>query len=108
MNFESGSHVQSPAVVAFRSSTEFLSTRSLTERICAPLLPEDHVSQPVIDVSPPKWHLGHSTWFFENFILKTFVKNYKEFDPSFGFIFNSYYDSVGDRVSRDKRGNLTR
>jgi len=51
-----------------------------SENICRPLKTEDYVVQPVVDVSPPKWHLGHITWFFETFILKPFVKDYKEFD----------------------------
>lgn len=66
------------------------------------------MAQPVVDVSPPKWHLGHTTWFFETFILKNFKEDYEEFDPQFNFIFNSYYETIGQRVLRDERGNLTR
>lgn len=76
--------------------------------ICAPLKTEDYVVQPVVDVSPPKWHLGHITWFFETFILKPHVPGYKEFDPDYNFVFNSYYESVGARVIRTNRGNLSR
>ncbi len=83
-------------------------TRKFTEELCAPLSTEDHLSQPIVDVSPPKWHLGHTTWFFETFILKKFIKNYQEFDPHFNFIFNSYYETVGQRVLRHQRGFLTR
>src|SRR3954453_13640736 len=82
--------------------------RKQTVDICQPLLPEDHVVQPVVDVSPPKWHLGHTTWFFETFILKPYSKDYKEFDPAFNYVFNSYYESVGTRVVRTDRGNLSR
>jgi ergothioneine biosynthesis protein EgtB len=82
--------------------------RDQTLNLCAPLKTEDYVVQPVIDVSPPKWHLAHTTWFFETFILKKFSGDYKEFDPSFSYLFNSYYESVGERVDRVNRGNLTR
>lgn len=86
----------------------FLETRKHTENICAPLVTEDYVVQPMADVSPPKWHLGHSTWFFEEFILKKFKKGYQVFDDDFSFVFNSYYESVGKRVVRSDRGNLSR
>ncbi len=82
--------------------------RSRTEELCAPLFVEDYVPQPVDFVSPPKWHLAHSSWFFEEMILKSFVPNHKEFDPNFGFLFNSYYQSVGERAVRNQRGIITR
>ncbi|MEN8789043.1 MAG: ergothioneine biosynthesis protein EgtB [Flavobacteriaceae bacterium] len=86
----------------------FLETRLHTENICRPLEIEDYVVQPVIDVSPPKWHLGHTTWFYEEFILKPHMPGYKLFDEDFSFVFNSYYESVGKRVIRADRGNLSR
>lgn len=86
----------------------FLETRKQTETLCEPLEIEDYVVQPIIDVSPPKWHLGHSTWFFEEFILKPRSKGYKIFDEDFSFVFNSYYETVGKRVVRSDRGNLSR
>ncbi|SHG82805.1 ergothioneine biosynthesis protein EgtB [Flagellimonas flava] len=86
----------------------FLETRKDSENICQPLEIEDYVVQPVVDVSPPKWHLGHTTWFFEEFILKPHAEGYKEFDPDFSFVFNSYYETVGKRVVRSDRGNLSR
>lgn len=64
--------------------------------------------QPVVDVSPPKWHLGHTTWFFETFILLPNAKGYTVFDPQYNYVFNSYYESVGARVIRTNRGNLSR
>jgi ergothioneine biosynthesis protein EgtB len=88
--------------------SKFRSIRKLTEKICEPLIAEDYVVQPVEDVSPPKWHIGHTSWFFETFILKKFHKKYKSFDPAFNFIFNSYYESIGNRLLRTQRGNLTR
>lgn len=82
--------------------------RQHTEEICKPLKTEDYVVQPVVDVSPPKWHIGHTTWFFETFILKPNVENYIEFDPDYNYVFNSYYETVGARVIRTDRGNLSR
>ncbi|MEO5650175.1 MAG: ergothioneine biosynthesis protein EgtB [Ginsengibacter sp.] len=86
----------------------YLSVRQYTEKICAPLKTEDYVVQPVVDVSPPKWHIGHVTWFFETFILKNSLKDYVEFDPNYNYVFNSYYETVGARVIRTDRGNLSR
>ena len=82
--------------------------RQQSEAICSPLKIEDYVVQPVIDVSPPKWHLGHTTWFFETFLLKPNVKDYKEFNKDYNYVFNSYYETVGARVIRTDRGNLSR
>ncbi len=86
----------------------FIGTRQHTEKICNPLEIEDYVVQPIVDVSPPKWHLGHTTWFFEEFILKHHKPGYKLFSEDFAFVFNSYYESVGKRVVRTDRGNLSR
>lgn len=87
---------------------QYLQVRKWTETICRPLQKEDYVVQPVEDVSPPKWHLGHTTWFFETMVLKKFLTGYIEFDPMFNFVFNSYYESLGARVIRTDRGNLSR
>ncbi len=96
-------------MVATETLLDFFSeTREYTEHICKPLQTEDYVVQPIVDVSPPKWHLGHSTWFFEEFILKKHNSNYKEFNTNYGFVFNSYYESMGKRVVRTDRGNLSR
>lgn len=84
------------------------SVRKYTEAICKPLLTEDYVVQPIVDVSPPKWHIGHVTWFFETFILKPHCKDYVEFNPQYNYVFNSYYETAGARVIRTDRGNLSR
>lgn len=76
--------------------------------ICAPLEAEDYVVQPITDVSPPKWHLGHVTWFFENFILAEQIKDYSHFNKTLNYYFNSYYESQGPRILRNNRGNMTR
>jgi len=86
----------------------YLAVRSYTEKLCEPLEIEDYVPQPVVDVSPPKWNIAHTTWFFEEMILKNFSQDYKVFDESFRFLFNSYYNSVGERTLRDHRGDLSR
>jgi len=86
----------------------YASVRQLTEEICRPLEVEDYVVQPIADVSPPKWHLGHSSWFFETFVLKPHVQGYQVYDDQFDFVFNSYYEGVGARVIRTDRGNLSR
>jgi ergothioneine biosynthesis protein EgtB len=85
----------------------FLEVRKRTEALCAPLQTEDYIPQPVVDVSPPKWHLGHTTWFFEEFILSK-VAGYNRFNSEFAYVFNSYYESLGARVIRTNRGNLSR
>src|ERR1700761_2306918 len=86
----------------------YLQVRKRTEHICSPLQIEDYVVQPVADVSPPKWHIGHTTWFFETFILKPYFMGYQEYNPEFNYVFNSYYETVGNRVIRTDRGNLSR
>ena len=86
----------------------FNQIRSYTKTLCRPLKTEDYVVQIASFTSPAKWHLGHTTWFFEEFILKVFVNNYIQFDKNFNFIFNSYYNNAGERVNRADRGNLSR
>lgn len=89
-------------------SEKYKAVRNYTEEICKTLHTEDYVVQPVVDVSPPKWHIGHTTWFFETFILKPYLEGYQEFDPQYNYVFNSYYETVGARVIRTDRGNLSR
>ena len=87
---------------------KFQRVRKITEELCKPLRIEDYVVQPVVDVSPPKWHLAHTTWFFEELVLTKFKNEYRVFDKNYGYLFNSYYESVGERVLRPHRGFLTR
>lgn len=86
----------------------FLSVREKSEEICRPLQVEDHVVQPIEDVSPPKWHLGHTSWFFETMLLEKHVPDYRPFHEMYNYIFNSYYETFGTRVDRPKRGALSR
>ena len=85
-----------------------LATRALSTELAAPLSDEDQVVQANDDASPTKWHLAHTTWFFEAFLLKRFLAGYRVFDERFEYCFNSYYESVGARQPRGKRGLLTR
>jgi ergothioneine biosynthesis protein EgtB len=86
----------------------FHDVRSLSERLAAPLSPEDCLVQSMPDASPVKWHLAHTTWFFETFLLQPFLPGYEPFNPGFGYLFNSYYNAIGDRHPRPQRGLLTR
>lgn len=90
------------------NTSHFNTVRAYSEALCNPLKTEDYVVQIATFTSPAKWHLGHTTWFFEEFILKSFAKNYTQFDENFNFIFNSDYNNAGDRVKRTDRGNLSR
>ena len=87
---------------------KFIKTRKYSEELCEPLLTEDYSVQPVEFVSPPKWHLAHTTWFWEEFVLTKYKKGYKVFKEEFSFLFNSYYNNVGKRVIRPSRGLMTR
>ncbi len=82
--------------------------RQFSETLCQPLQAEDTCIQSMPDVSPSKWHLAHTTWFFEQFILAEYCKGYQPFHPQYAYLFNSYYVSQGERHARPKRGLLSR
>ena len=95
----------------------FLQVRDQSVRLCSGLETEDFVVQPMPDASPPKWHLGHTTWFWETFVLIPnwsaagrigAVSDYQVFNDQFNYVFNSYYETVGRRTLRTMRGNLSR
>ncbi|MDO7884119.1 ergothioneine biosynthesis protein EgtB [Hymenobacter cheonanensis] len=86
----------------------FQAVRAQSVALVQPLLPEDTVVQPSLDVSPPKWHLAHTTWFWETMLLQKFLPGYEVFHPEYAFLFNSYYNSLGSRVNRADRGTLSR
>ncbi|WP_241156813.1 ergothioneine biosynthesis protein EgtB [Bacillus sp. FJAT-42376] len=86
----------------------FKEVRYLSEQLTEPLEAEDFVIQGMPDASPPKWHLAHTTWFFERFILKDHMPDYKELNPQFDYLFNSYYETIGPFHPRNQRGLLTR
>ena len=97
-----------PAGVAIPAAQRFAAVRTRTEALCAPLELDDYGVQPFVDASPPKWHLAHTTWFFETFLLKAFVAGYRPFHPAFERLFNSYYNGVGEPFPRPQRGTLSR
>ena len=86
----------------------YKTVRSHTEFLCEPLETEDYIPQPTVDVSPARWNIAHTTWFFEEMVLKQHLAGYSPFDDNFGYLFNSYYNTIGDRTKRDDRGSLSR
>src|SRR5690606_3851682 len=82
--------------------------RRFTEELCEPLQTEDFVVQSMPDASPAKWHLAHTSWFFETFVLKPGLAGYGGSDPHYAFLFNSYYNAVGPMHCRSQRGMISR
>ena len=78
--------------------------RDRSERLADPLSPEDCAAQSMDDASPTKWHLAHTTWFFETFLIEQALPGYRHFEPGFRVLFNSYYNSVGEQHPRPQRG----
>src|SRR2546430_1941039 len=96
------------AVAAPGYDARYLPIRRLTRALAAPLSAEDCAIQSMPDASPVKWHLAHTTWFFETFVLEPHHPGYRCFDPAYRVLFNSYYNAVGDRHPRPERGLLSR
>ncbi len=94
--------------VARDLADRFRRVRAASIRLCDPLEPEDYQLQSMPDASPPKWHLAHTAWFFEQFLLVPHARSYTTFHPQFNYLFNSYYDAVGARHPRFARGLVTR
>src|SRR5215472_17000781 len=86
----------------------YRAVRAETERLAAPLSAEDQCVQSMPDASPAKWNRAHTTWFFERFILSKHLPRYRPYNPEYNYLFNSYYEAVGERHARDRRGLLTR
>src|SRR5450432_2787903 len=88
--------------------TAYRHVREATEALAAPLSAEDQVVQSMPDVSPTKWHRAHTTWFFETFVLNPDFAGYESPNPAYAYLFNSYYEQVGDRHPRSERGLISR
>ena len=86
----------------------YLHIRRATERLCAPLVTEDYVVQSMPDASPTKWHLAHTSWFFETFVLRPHLAGYTPLHEAYQALFNSYYNSIGTPFPRPERGHLSR
>jgi len=87
---------------------QYVKVREYSVELASPLSAEDQTIQSMDDVSPTKWHLAHTTWFFETFILNEHSTGYQPFHPHYGYLFNSYYNAIGERHPRDNRGLLSR
>ncbi|HEX7516331.1 MAG TPA: ergothioneine biosynthesis protein EgtB [Chthoniobacterales bacterium] len=87
---------------------QFRQVRDFSTRLCRSLEPEDYVVQSMPDVSPTKWHLAHTSWFFETFVLKVWMQRYRSEVPQYAYLFNSYYNAAGDMHRRDLRGLISR
>jgi ergothioneine biosynthesis protein EgtB len=102
------SQPSAPASPGLTLLGRFRQVRAATESLCRPLATDDYSIQSMPDASPAKWHLAHTSWFFEEFVLKAAIEDYAPFDAAFGYLFNSYYESVGPRHNRPERGLLSR
>src|SRR4026208_1392067 len=98
----------SPSEERLSLASQFRSIRSKPLALVSPLSAEDTNIQSAPEASPPKWHLAHTTWFFEKFILEALQPGRKPFHPQYDYIFNSYYEAVGERHPRPSRGILSR
>src|ERR1700758_2127889 len=101
------SSLATPAM-ATSLAQQFCNVRRQSELICAPLSAEDMMVQSCAEASPAKWHLAHTTWFFETFLLRESLTGYKNFHPDFLWLFNSYYNSVSDQPEKKLRASFSR
>ena len=108
MRVEPGPQRSEEAVTAEDLQGRYHQVRQQSIALCAPLAIEDFGVQPMDDASPPKWHLAHTAWFFETFILKQQLSGYQAFHPQFEYLFNSYYNGIGQPYPRPARGFLSR
>lgn len=98
---EAASHIE-------RLAAAYRRTREFTEELCRPLETEDFVIQSMVEASPPKWHLAHTSWFFETFVLQPYQNDYRSLVPEYAYLFNSYYNAAGPMHCRDRRGLISR
>ena len=105
MRVEAAAPIADSATPTWR---RYRDVRARTQALAAPLSPEDCVLQSMPDASPVKWHLAHTTWFFETFVVAPRATGYRAFDPAYRVIFNSYYNGIGEQHPRAERGLLSR
>src|SRR5687767_7856610 len=86
----------------------YSSVRQMTESLCGPLELDDYCAQPTAETSPPKWHLGHTSWFFDVFAIRKYIEREYLFNQNYDYIFNSYYETVGSHLPKPHRGSLSR
>ena len=112
MQFQTLGRTPIPAASALPASFPLLdryrAVRAATLALTAPLSPEDMMVQSCAEASPAKWHLAHTTWFFETFVLREFLPAYQDFHPDFHWLFNSYYNSLGDMPAKSLRASFSR
>ena len=99
---------QASAQAASALLERYRAVRAATLALTAPLSPEDMMVQSCAEASPAKWHLAHTTWFFETFVLHEFLPAYQDFHPDFHWLFNSYYNSLGDMPAKSLRASFSR
>jgi len=108
LNLVTMSNLEGDPCVQPSMSDQFSRLRAGTDALAAPLSPEDCQVQSMPDASPIKWHMAHTSWFFETFVLEPYAASYRAFDPKFKVLFNSYYNGIGDKQPRAERGLLSR
>jgi ergothioneine biosynthesis protein EgtB len=99
---------RAPSTAAEDLLTRYRAVRAFSERMCEGMEPEDFVIQSMPDVSPTKWHLAHTTWFFEAFLLEAHEPRYRPLNPEYNYLFNSYYNTIGEQFCRPRRGQISR
>src|ERR1044072_6753234 len=104
----SGNRERRAAAEPDRGAARYRAVRRLSLDIAAPLSDGDATIQPMPDASPAKWHLAHTTWFFETFLLRDHIPGYRLHDERWAYLFNSYYEGEGERHARPRRGMLSR
>src|SRR5271154_6884282 len=101
-------HSTAEATAILTLLARYKTARQATQQLCSPLSPQDMMVQSCSEASPVKWHLAHTSWFFETFVLREFLASYKDFHPDFHWLFNSYYNSLGEMPEKKLRASFSR
>ena len=100
--------ISTPMTAAARVAERYRTVRRRTMSLCEPLTPEDMMVQSSAEASPAKWHLAHTAWFFESFVLREFLPGYRLFNPDFAWLFNSYYQTFASFPEKRLRSSFSR